>query len=835
MSNAGSKTRKDLIKEINSTYNTTLKNLSDETAFQKQLNLEVVNYIAYQKARYKLQQFDKAIQENLEKQSKLEKELADAQAKYNREFNITLRQDDLYAGTREANLTKYQAQIDGIKTKISDADLRLTSYYKTTLDTNAIIEEITGGTQKYTKSTKENTENIDKNTDAKDDNIEATETQIKLAKDLENALNNEIDSLQKAVDAFNKIAESEKIDISEPQILTTIKELKSAIDGFIPDTIQDKFKDIGLEVIFANGQFEVFNNILEDTTDVYGEFVEGLRGTLTEGALTQSIEDFAITANKFLDEASLRFQQGIKFPGYITKEALEATETLIQQYKDFNKVIKELPKGVQDIFTPTALDEYLRIVKNIAIATGDIEYARVNGEIEKITKSTITLSNEQKNLEKFTEQTTAALAKRYEELFGTNFTEEQFKATINNLVKTKALSEEQGKDLKETYGEFASEGKNLIEELSKAQSDALNKTVQNIVAEEAQIRTFLFQVQDERTKALKVQGDAQSRVFLNNLDLFYEYTQEQNKIVVDDDKTSAQKRIDIVQAFADKKIDITNLSEAEIDKIIAFYLEKQKNALTEEQEAFQTRISNIQANIEVFQSALNSLSQTTSLYFDAQFDQLEKRNQRIQSSIVGDSEAANQKRLEAEKSFQIQKAALEKKAAKTALRISLAQALANTAEAITKLAAITGGIGAVIGGAAIVAFNAIQVGIIGSQLANIDSYRRGGKISSGKFAGGGLVSGPSHEYGGVKFAGGGIELEGNEAVINRTSTINYMGLLDQINQAGGGRPITPALDDSRIVEAIAKQRNTPIRAYVVESDITAKQETARQLERLSQY
>ena len=61
-----------------------------------------------------------------------------------------------------------------------------------------------------------------------------------------------------------------------------------------------------------------------------------------------------------------------------------------------------------------------------------------------------------------------------------------------------------------------------------------------------------------------------------------------------------------------------------------------------------------------------------------------------------------------------------------------------------------------------------------------------------------------------------------------------MGLLDQINQAGGGRPITPALDDSRIVEAIAKQRSTPIRAFVVESDITQRQNTARRLEQLAQ-
>ena len=62
-----------------------------------------------------------------------------------------------------------------------------------------------------------------------------------------------------------------------------------------------------------------------------------------------------------------------------------------------------------------------------------------------------------------------------------------------------------------------------------------------------------------------------------------------------------------------------------------------------------------------------------------------------------------------------------------------------------------------------------------------------------------------------------------------------MGLLDQINQAGGGRPISSLANESRLIEAIAKQRSTPIRAYVVESDITAKQETARRLERLSQF
>ena len=129
------------------------------------------------------------------------------------------------------------------------------------------------------------------------------------------------------------------------------------------------------------------------------------------------------------------------------------------------------------------------------------------------------------------------------------------------------------------------------------------------------------------------------------------------------------------------------------------------------------------------------------------------------------------------------------------------------------------------------ALSAAQTALIGAQIASIQSLQRGGMIK----AQGGLVVGPSHEFGGVKFQGGGIELEGGEAVINRASSVQYGGLLNQINQLGGGRPLmSNTFDDSRIVEAIAKQRSEPIRAYVLEQDITSKQGVTRRLEQLSQ-
>jgi hypothetical protein len=53
--NAGSKERAEMITKINSQYGTTLKNLSDETAFQAQVNQTVKDYIAFLRTKYQLQ------------------------------------------------------------------------------------------------------------------------------------------------------------------------------------------------------------------------------------------------------------------------------------------------------------------------------------------------------------------------------------------------------------------------------------------------------------------------------------------------------------------------------------------------------------------------------------------------------------------------------------------------------------------------------------------------------------------------------------------------------------------------------------------------------------
>ena len=78
-SNKGSKERSELISEINKKYGTTLKNLSDEAEFQNQLNQELANYLTYQQAKFRLQKNEEAIVRNLENQSKLKRDIVQAE------------------------------------------------------------------------------------------------------------------------------------------------------------------------------------------------------------------------------------------------------------------------------------------------------------------------------------------------------------------------------------------------------------------------------------------------------------------------------------------------------------------------------------------------------------------------------------------------------------------------------------------------------------------------------------------------------------------------------------------------------------------------------------
>jgi hypothetical protein len=122
-------------------------------------------------------------------------------------------------------------------------------------------------------------------------------------------------------------------------------------------------------------------------------------------------------------------------------------------------------------------------------------------------------------------------------------------------------------------------------------------------------------------------------------------------------------------------------------------------------------------------------------------------------------------------------ASLAKEGSEEQKALATASALINTYTAIAGTLAAFSGVP--IPGYAIA--QSIAIGVSG--FANV------AKINGVKFEDGGILQGNSHAQGGIPFtvAGqGGFEAEGGEAIINKRSTAMFGGLLNEINQAGGG-------------------------------------------------
>jgi hypothetical protein len=127
--NAGSKERAELIKKINDQYGTTLKNLSDEKAFQDQLNLSVKNYLDYKRQEFKISQNEERITNNLIKQANLDREIYETkkQLKIADERRLLNEQkyQDFYFGGESDSL---KAKLKELETEKALAQIRLETY-----------------------------------------------------------------------------------------------------------------------------------------------------------------------------------------------------------------------------------------------------------------------------------------------------------------------------------------------------------------------------------------------------------------------------------------------------------------------------------------------------------------------------------------------------------------------------------------------------------------------------------------------------------------------------------------------------------------------------------
>jgi hypothetical protein len=436
--------------------------------------------------------------------------------------------------------------------------------------------------------------------------------------------------------------------------------------------------------------------------------------------------------------------------------------------------------------------------------------------------------------------------------------QERFVAAYVSYIKTtKSSIEEQNKIENDPKLQPADRTRELaaLDEQYKKIGNTLFENTKNLVLENEKfnigIDTTISQVTDLNTQIKELGGNIEvlAGFIFQNRDLFAKVydvdltelaknreradkiISEVGKKTYDKEKQFQQDVLDFETKLKQKGVDISKLSYEQKLELLKDALAKEvvevESAEDKKAKAQKKTIDNVTKALQQFSQLVGQTAALYAQYYQFQLKQLENTSKAAQEQVVGDTEQANQKRIELEKQYQLQKAEIEKRALIKSLQFQLVQAIADTAQAVVAnleippLAIAVGILGAV------------QVGLIAQQLSAAQSLAGGGKIRMGA---GGMVVGPSHEMGGVSYAGG-VNLEGGESVINRESSLNYAGLLSQINQSGGGQPIlnnpSNSLMEERLFQAISRANQEPIRAYVLNSEITSGQAINRRLNELA--
>ena len=417
---------------------------------------------------------------------------------------------------------------------------------------------------------------------------------------------------------------------------------------------------------------------------------------------------------------------------------------------------------------------------------------------------------------------------------------------IKSFVQLKTQEAKVRGEFKQANSEDVKNFQNAAAEAGKIAFDNLQKSGVAVLTFEENLFKSTKRVEELNKKLLELAPAARRGFLIENIDQFVEeYDLAIDKIITNQTELEAlQEKLrkknyteeekyktsieELNKIFSKKEFEGLNLTYEEklilLEKYLAKEVESTEKAEDDIAKKRKEQLDTLQKAFDMFNDLVGETSSLIQQKISMDLKMLEKSFNESLNSVVGDTEEANQKRLELTKQYETQKAEIEKQATIKSLQAQKLQAIASAASAIIAAQELTPPFN-VIQSIIVAGVTAAQVSLIQQQ---IDQAR--------SMAGGGMIFGASHENGGV-MVGGGYNLEGGESVINKVSTVQYGNLLSSINQMGGGRAITNSaqngLMEERLMQAIAKTKNEPIRAYVLNSEITSGQAINRRLSELA--
>ena len=225
--------------------------------------------------------------------------------------------------------------------------------------------------------------------------------------------------------------------------------------------------------------------------------------------------------------------------------------------------------------------------------------------------------------------------------------------------------------------------------------------------------------------------------------------------------------MEIVNAFNQMYSMVADMNYAnEMDRI-----DREQDLLDEELDMLQDQLDAKEEMIQKYNDRINSIEgELETARGDRRLFLLDQINQEV---AAREREYAEKQRLmkqeqeNAKKQEQLKKDAdaADAKRRKAQKVVDVNMSIANTALAVIKSMS-----------AYVWPYNMVVAGIVGALGAAQTAI-----ISATKYADGGLLQGPSHAQGGIKVLGGTAEVEGNEFITNKATTMKNLDLLEFIN------------------------------------------------------
>ena len=789
---AGTKERKKAIDEVNKTYGTTLLNLSDEFAFQEQLNKSVRDYISLQVIKIRQEK-------NIEKIAKLLDEQAKAQARLDEAY----RKQEIQA--KQSNLTNQQVydSFSDIRKAIDD-NLKAVNSYENR------IESLTLSSEQLAKEEIKLQGTFNNGNQGLKTRAGLTKEAGDELKDYESILNKirqgEEENKKAEDELFKKRAEVFDKTINLVEVEQKTRE-EAAIKEYNAVQIAIE-KELTAKKISAEEKKRLNNlSLLNEANLTKALSIENDRRLLDIRVRTfETLKEYERRSELILAEQKA-LQTEIRFGDGNTTDTLKAL-----YIRDRESYIQELDSKLlrSKYSNKVELKEFEEIQRlKLQVLTTNLYEQNTNAK--EIAESDY---QRQKQLEQDRVESNKDYAVKWTEI-QISETEKTYRATVDivnqQILDIQSLTEQQREDKKTSLQKELQDAKNAYNaQLKIVESTAEGSNERKVaIAKAAELQI----TQNSQEQALAT--------YETNLQLSQKLSDERilveqnlNQTIVNLD---AEKNTKIVEANTDLNTQLKAETIKTEDEILDEKLKRLDDFLAAVQEQFQAAASVI-SEFSRQQQEIRTTQLEDALNFDkerieSQFAQNLISREQYDNAVEQLEQKRQQKQLQIDrKNFRTEKA------------LNIVGATIDGSRAVLgAFAGTPGGIVAKTIAATLAGvFAATQIALIARQ-----EFRA---------AVGGIVPGDgSGDIDSVP-----ARLAPGEAVINSRSTEAFLPLLSAINEMGGGKsfvPDLPAMNQSqRFAPVFAdNQRREPIRAYVVESDISDAQKRISRIERSTRF